>query len=185
MMTSICRKPCLIGFFIVRFFLILSIAYQGWITILMSDAFAAAKDPDKLVQEAGYTDMADAVQFVKNLPRGKNGHALAASVTNEGHWHLMNASGERATVSGAVELKQALKWLLPERLQQDPSLISFFISDVSLIKNPKYLDVLPVNANLRIVREGRDYGIISKNKGLCKRSILCGYAIIFRLHLMT
>ena len=164
-MTSICRKTGLIGSLFFCLLLNSSIAHGGWFARPVSAASAAAKDAGKVVRGGSFADIADAVRFVKNLPRGNSGHALAASVSDEGHWHLMNASGERATVSGPTELNQALKWLMQERFHQEPRLITFYISDVSLIKNPKYLDVLPAGAGLRIVSGRNDYRIIRKGIG--------------------
>ncbi len=140
-------------------------AHGGWFTKIVTGVSDVTRSGGKKGVGAGFADISDAARLVKKLPMGERVFALAASVSHEGHWHLMNASGERATVSGTDELERALEWLMKERHQRETGRIVFYISDVSLINNPQFLDFLPTGAGRQIVVGGRAYAIVHKDKG--------------------
>lgn len=134
----------------------------GWFTRLVDKASDAAGDSRKLGRGGEVSELGAAGVLVTELPKGGRGHAIAAAVTDDGHWKLINGDGERVTVSGSDELEKSLAWLVEERFNKDRRLLSFYIADEGLARNPEFLDVLPGKARRVIVSGNRTYPVFKK-----------------------
>ena len=119
-------------------------SHGGWFTRLVDTASDAAGESRKAARGGRLSDLGAAGAFVKNLPEGNRGRAIAASVSDDGHWHLMNGAGERVTVSGSQELEEALKWMVVDGANRDRRLITFYIVDEGFVRNPQFIKILPV-----------------------------------------
>jgi len=136
-------------------------SHSGWFTKLVNKA-SDAGDGRKGIRGAGLADLGAAGLLVRNLPKGNRGHAVAASVSDDGHWHLMNGAGERVTVSGTDELEDAMKWLVPDRFNKERRLITFYMQDEGLLRNPEFIKILPAVARRVIVAGGKSYPVFFK-----------------------
>jgi len=139
-------------------------SYGGWFTRLVDKASDAGGGGAgrKTGRSARAVDLGEAGAFVTKLPQGSRGHAVAASVSDDGHWHLMNGAGERVTVSGSDELEDAMKWLVSDGFNKDRRLITFYIRDDGIVRNPEYIKILPSVAQRVIVSRGKKYPVFFK-----------------------
>ena len=141
-------------------------AYGGWFLKLVDKASDAAGDSRMLGRGGRFGDLGTAGVFVKKLAEGNRGHAIAASVSDDGHWHLMNGKGERVTVSGSDELDTALKWMVAENFNRDRRLITFYIAEDGLFRNPEFIKILPARARHVVVNRGKTYPVLTKRVGV-------------------
>ena len=140
-------------------------AFGGWFLRLIDNVGDAAGDSRKVGRGGRFADLGTAGVFVKALPEGGRGHAIAASVSDDGHWHLMNGKGEGVTVSGSEELDTALKWMVGEDFNRDRRLITFYIAEDGLFRNPEFIKILPARARHVVVSRGKTYPVLTKRVG--------------------
>jgi hypothetical protein len=88
------------------------------------------------------------------------GHTdIAASVTEAGHWRLVNRAGEPFTASGSIELARALATLAPEADKSGDRLRVLLDGD-TVFHRAEALRDLPARAELSVLVEGRRFGIL-------------------------
>jgi hypothetical protein len=123
-----------------------------------------AGDAGKLARH-GLPELQDAHRLITALPSDLRQGALAARVTPEGHWRLVNAAGEVATAATPEELASTLRWLVPEAAETPGGRISFYLEPETAMARKSRLDDLPKGAQLQLVFDGTSFPLIRSGTG--------------------
>ncbi len=106
---------------------------------------------------------------VRNFP-GKDGSAvLAAHAGQEGHWTLVNRTGERVTAAGPEELKRALAVLAPEAAATGGVPLALVLSEETIFARTRLLADLPKSAALSVLVNGQAYRVLASGEGAARR----------------
>jgi len=93
--------------------------------------------------------------YVARLPKLSKGAALAAHVTPEGHWKLVNRDGEVFTAATPEELARARGVLAPGTAPGDP--LALYLSEDAAFAGRAALKDLPKDAELHVVAGNASY----------------------------
>lgn len=108
---------------------------------------------------AGHRDaIADARNALQKLPQ--NVAALAASATQEGHWHFVNRAGETLTVGTADEMQRLATLLLPDA--KGGERITIIATLHSLSRYRAAFKDLPKGSILRVAAAGESFAVIGR-----------------------
>jgi hypothetical protein len=103
-------------------------------------------------QRSGQLDAA--VARLKPLAAASKGAALAAAVSQEGHWSFANTAGETFTAATPQELKRAIATLAPEldvTGAKTPPVLTLLLTEDTVFRHRPLLKDLPATADLRLV----------------------------------
>lgn len=129
-------------------------ADANWLTRILRHADdAGAKRTLK-----GLPALDEAGIHLKSLPAPRRARAVAAELTNEGHWRLRNAEGETFTAATPEELNRGLQVLAP--LTEEAAKQVILLTGETLFKDASKLKELPANAEFDALIESRVYGLI-------------------------
>lgn len=120
-------------------------AAANWLTKLAREAGEAGGKGGKL----GLGALDNPAAFVKALPAGEKGVALAAHATPEGHWRFVNRDGAEFTAGTPDEMGRVGQALAPEA--GTDSRLALYLSEDSVLAGRAHLDSLPRDADLNVV----------------------------------
>ncbi|MFO0974728.1 MAG: hypothetical protein U1A27_15000 [Phycisphaerae bacterium] len=143
---------------------VVSEAEAGWLSRIM----AAAEHGGARVARSGASALESAAARLQSLsPSAAKGGALAAGVSQEGHWTFINRAGERFTAATPDELKRAATVLLPDAAADArPTLI--LTEDTVFVHRDKLKD-LPNGGDLRVAVGADSYPLIRRTEGSAER----------------
>jgi hypothetical protein len=133
-------------------------SWFGKLTRVSDDgARAAGRTGSHLVEEAA--------GYVSRLPAKLDGNAtpLAAALSQEGHWTLVNRAGERITAASPTELSRALATLTPE--VAGGGRVAIFLADARPLGDPRRLAELPRNAEFHLLHDRASYRLVARADG--------------------
>ncbi|MCL4766053.1 MAG: hypothetical protein KJZ80_07470 [Hyphomicrobiaceae bacterium] len=134
-------------------------AQANWLTRLLHEAGEAGGRAAR--HGAGALD--DAAAHLKHLPPAKpGGAALAASVSQEGHWTFVNRAGERFTAGTPDEMKRVATVLAPEAAHTGGKL-SLLLTEDTVFRHRSHLDALPEGAELRLLFGRQSYPLVRRS----------------------
>jgi hypothetical protein len=103
------------------------------------------------------TAIDEAGVHLKTLPAPRRARAVAAELTDEGHWRLRNAEGETFTAATPEELSRGLRVLMP--LAEEAAKQLILLTNDTLFKDRAKLKELPADAELNALLDSRVYGL--------------------------
>jgi len=133
-----------------------SSAGANWLTRIMKHADDGV--PHRTAKSLTAIDQA--ALHLKALPAPRRARAVAAELTNEGHWRLRNAEGETFTAATPDELKRGLGVLAP--LTEEAAKQVILLTGETLFKDRSKLKELPANAEFDALIESRVYGLVRR-----------------------
>jgi hypothetical protein len=105
----------------------------------------------------------EAAAQLKSLPPGAKGTALAAHVSQEGHWTFLNRAGERMTAASPDEMARVLRTLGGGAgADARPTLI---LTEDAVFKHQARLRDLPRGAELRVAVGNASYPLLRRTEG--------------------
>lgn len=131
-------------------------AGANWLTRILKHADDAGS---KRVPR-GLAALDEAGAHLKSLPAPRRARAVAAELTNEGHWRLRNADGETFTAATPAELSSGLNVLAP--LTEEAAKHVILLTVETLFKDASKLQALPQDAEFDALIESRVYGLIRR-----------------------
>lgn len=131
-------------------------AGANWLTRIMKHADDGV--PHRAAKSLTAID--EAVVHLKALPAPRQARAVAAELTNEGHWRLRNGEGETFTAATPEELNRGLKVLAP--LTEEAAKHVILLTGETLFKDRGKLKELPANAEFDALLESRVYGLVRR-----------------------
>jgi hypothetical protein len=139
-------------------------AEANWLTRLISSAEHAGS---KAVRH-GTGALDNMAGYIKALPHRPDSHALAAAATPEGHWRIVNKSGETFTAASPEELRRAFAVLAPEAAGAE-SRLALYLTEETVFRQQASLKDLPKGATLHVVIDKEAYRLIRKSEASGER----------------
>ena len=137
-------------------------ASAGWLTRIAGGAAEVGAVGAK-AGKLGIASLERAATVVKGLPATAKGAALAAHVTQEGHWKFVNRSGEVFTAGTPQELARAIPTLAPEVAEGQA--LALYLTEQTVFESRAALKDLPKAAELNVVVGHDSYKLIRKGVG--------------------
>jgi len=128
-------------------------ASANWLTRILKHADDGV--PHRTVRSL--TAIEEATVHLKALPAPRRTRAVAAELTDEGHWRLRNAEDETFTAATPEELNRGLKVLAP--LTEEAAKHVVLLTGETLFKDRSKLKELPPDAEFDALLESRVYGL--------------------------
>jgi hypothetical protein len=149
------RHVGLLGCCLLALAVIVSVPPAGanWLTRLIKHADDGT--PHRAVKPLAAID--EAVVHLKTLPAQRRARAVAAELTDEGHWRLRNAEGESFTAATPEEFNRGLQVLAP--LTEEAAKQLILLTGETLFKDTSKLKALPQDAEFDALIEKRVYGL--------------------------
>jgi hypothetical protein len=126
--------------------------HANWLKILREAGEAGGGAAGK-AGRLGIESLDNAAAHVAKLPATAKGTALAAHVTQEGHWKFVNREGEVFTAATPAEMARVGEALAPGTASGGS--YAFYLSEETVLMRAGELKQLPAGAELHIVA-GRD-----------------------------
>jgi hypothetical protein len=131
-------------------------AGANWLTRILKHADDGV--PHRSAKSLAALD--EATVHLKTLPASRRSRAVAAELTDEGHWRLRNAEGETFTAATPEELKRGLSVLAP--LTEEAAKQVILLTSETLFKDTSKLKALPPDAEFDALIENRVLGLVRR-----------------------
>ena len=146
-------RPILISLFAMAMAVLATTANANWLTRVLKHADDGV--PHRTAKSLTAID--EAALHLKALPAPRRARAVAAELTNEGHWRLRNGEGETFTAATPDELNRGLRVLAP--LTEEAAKHVILLTGETLFKDRSKLKELPADAEFDTLLESRVYGL--------------------------
>lgn len=139
-------------------------ASAGWLSAISRGAGAAAEvGVAGKAAKLGIASLERAATIVRELPATAKGTAVAAHLTQEGHWKFVSRSGEVFTAGTPQELARAIPTLAPE--VAEGKALSLYLTEQTVFEGRAALKDLPAAAELNVVVGHDTYRLVRKASG--------------------
>lgn len=136
--------------------------------LILASVLAWADQPLATSRAAAAT-LPRALEQVRKLPDPTRAAALAAEVSQEGHWTFANAQGERFTAASAEELRRVVPTLLPAAATP-PARVQLLVTEDSVFRQRDHflkLTLGPSQAfDTRVVVDNESYPLLRRSDRL-------------------